>query len=144
MAEGKPTFAAIPARCIGDERLAALDLRVLAAIAMHDRFSKNGVGCTIGHGKLAAKLNCHLKSLSRSIRTLAECGYVGGRDNPLNPKYRAYFVIYNEFDEHFTKAPTGNELVTPTGSETVTSNASRGNQLVPESAARGNQLLENA
>jgi len=147
----KAHFAALPARAIGDERLAALDLRVLAAIAVHDRFGKNGVGCTAGHGRLAEIVGCHLKSLSRSIRTLAECGYVGGKANPLNPKYRAYFVIYTDFDEEFLRSTvgrTGNRSATNSSELEVTDplpqTPTRGNELVPKTGARGNQASKNA
>jgi DNA-binding MarR family transcriptional regulator len=84
----KPIFAAIPARAMGDERLSALDLRVLMAIAIHDRLTANGTGCFAGNGRLASLVGCHLKSLSRSLRSLAEAGYITGRDNPLNRRTR--------------------------------------------------------
>jgi hypothetical protein len=142
--ERKPVFAPIPARAIGDERLSALDLRVMMAIAVHDRMSKNGVGCTAGHGRLAGLVGCHLKSLSRSIRTLAECSYVGARANPLNPRSRSYFVIYNEFDNTYLNAAKGNEAVTypeptdePIGNQVATPQVTNSFQI-------GNQLSENA
>ena len=105
------------------------------AVAVHDRMSRNGVGCTAGHGRLSALVGCHLKSLSRSLRMLAECGYVGGRSNPLNPRARAYFVIYTEFDAAFLKAVKGNQPVTLP--------APIGNKVIPISAAMGNQLWKN-
>lgn len=135
----KETFSPVPARAIGDARLSALDLRVLAAIASHDRMSKNGIGCTAGHGRLANLVGAHLKSLSRSIRTLAECGYVGGRANPVNPKSKCYFVVYNEFDAALLKSTTGNEVVTSnrvTGNEAAT-------QQVTTSFPIGNRVEKN-
>ncbi len=141
--ERKPMFAPVPARAIGDERLSTLDLRVMMAIASHDRMSRNGVGCTAGHGRLAALVNCHLKSLSRSIRQLAECGYVIGKANPLNPKSRAYCIVYTDFDEQYLKSvkrgTTGNETVTLDGEISSLT----GNQLVPPRATIGNQSVEN-
>lgn len=131
----KPTFSPDPARFIMDQNLSALDIRVLAAIAIHDRFSANGVGCTAGHGRLAAMVGCHLKSLSRSIRTLAERGYIGGRSNPLNPRSRCYFVIYNDQDEMAFKAAG-------IGNRTVTHDEPTGNQIVPQTGPIGNQLSE--
>ncbi|WIW51134.1 helix-turn-helix domain-containing protein [Mesorhizobium mediterraneum] len=127
---------------MADQRLSSLDIRVLMAISFHDRFSKNGVGCTAGHGRLASLVGCHLKSLSRSIKTLAECGYVGGRANPLNPKSRCYFVIYNSTDEAIMKTVKGNQPVTYTGNEAATYSAPIGNQFVPESGGIGNRLSE--
>jgi hypothetical protein len=141
---GKAIFSPIPPRAIGDERLSALDLRVMMAVAVHDRMSKNGVGCTAGHGRLAGLVGCHLKSLSRSLRMLAECGYVGGRANPLNPRSRCYFVVYNEFDSTYLEAAKGNEAVTypepadePIGNQPATPQ-------VTNSFPIGNQLSENA
>lgn len=143
MAKAKPLFSPDPPRVIADEKLSALDIRVLMAIAVHDRFSGNGIGCTAGHGRLAALVGCHLKSLSRSLRTLAERGYIGGRANPLNPKSKCYFVIYNDMDAAiFRTAGIGNRAVTHTGNEAVTSNAPIGNQMAPENGGIGNQSVE--
>ncbi|ESX24433.1 hypothetical protein X767_11975 [Mesorhizobium sp. LSJC264A00] len=128
---------------MADQRLTSLDLRVMMAISIHDRMSTNGIGCTAGHGRLAGLVGCHLKSLSRSIRTLAECGYIGGRANPLNPKSRCYFVIYSEMDEAILKTVKGNQHVT-TGNQPVTSTARMGNRPVPQNDPIGNQLSENA
>ncbi|WP_292197606.1 helix-turn-helix domain-containing protein [Mesorhizobium sp.] len=143
-----PVFCPDPPRAMADQRLSALDLRVMMAIAVHDRFSKNGVGCTASHTRLANLVGCHLKSLSRSIKTLAECGYVGGRANPLNPKSRCYFVIYNEMDEAILKSVKGNQPVTYTGNEPVTSEPPTGNQFatpqVTNSFRIGNHLEKNA
>lgn len=144
MVKPNTTFAPLPARAIADEILSSQDIRVLAAIALHDRFSKNGIGCTAGHGRLSAIVGCHLKSLSRSIRTLAERGYIGGRDNPLNPKARCYFVIYSDLDAAFSKTATGNSPVTDRGNNPVTSKPIWGNNLVPENGPMGNRLAENA
>jgi hypothetical protein len=120
-------------------------------IAAHDRFSSNGIGCTASHTRIAAIVGCHLKSLSRSIRTLAECGYVGGRPNPLNPRWRCYFIVYGDLDEAIMKAPKGNEAVTypdpepdEAGNEFATHNEPIGNEVVPADAGIGNQLSENA
>lgn len=140
MSKNGPVFCPDPPRAMADQRLSSLDIRVLMAISFHDRFSKNGVGCTAGHGRLASLVGCHLKSLSRSIKTLAECGYVGGRANPLNPKSRCYFVIYNSTDEAIMKTVKGNQPVTYTGNEAATYSAPIGNQFVPESGGIGNRL----
>ncbi|WP_189510184.1 MULTISPECIES: helix-turn-helix domain-containing protein [unclassified Mesorhizobium] len=148
MAKNGPVFCPDPPRAMADQRLSSLDIRVLMAISVHDRFSKNGVGCTASHTRLANLVGCHLKSLSRSIKTLAECGYVGGRANPLNPKSRCYFVIYNEMDEAILKSVKGNEPVTHIGNEAATDATPTGNQLatplVTNSFRIGNQLEKNA
>ncbi|WP_181173044.1 helix-turn-helix domain-containing protein [Mesorhizobium sp. B2-7-3] len=149
MAKGGPVFSPDPARTMADQHLSALDIRVLMAISVHDRFSKNGIGCTASHTRLANLVGCHLKSLSRSIRTLAERGYIGGRANPLNPKARCYFVIYNEWDEAILKAVKGsNQSVTSPGNEAVTSDDPMGNKLatrwVTNSFRMGNRVEKNA
>ncbi|WP_181166497.1 helix-turn-helix domain-containing protein [Mesorhizobium sp. B2-4-18] len=148
MAKGGPVFSPDPARAMADQHLTAQDIRVLMAIAAHDRFSKNGIGCTASHTRLANLVGCHLKSLSRSIRTLAERGYIGGRANPLNPQARCYFVIYNEWDEAILKAVKGNQVVTPTGNEAVTSDDPTGNKLatpwVTNSFRMGNRVEKSA
>lgn len=146
MTESRPPFAPLPPRILGDASLSALDIRVLGAIAVHDRFSRNGVGSTAGHGRLADLTGCHLKSLSRSIRTLAERGYVGGRANPLNKKSRSYYVIYNDFDKAYLEASKGNRPVTSTGApddeETENKQALMGNQMVtPNSTLIGNEAV---
>jgi hypothetical protein len=112
MAEPKRSYAAIPSRAMADGRLSALDLRVLMAIAAHDRLQANGVGCYASHSRLAALVGCHLKSLSRSMTTLAKCGYITGRANPLNQRTRIYNVVYTEFDTAFLKGAGGEKQVT--------------------------------
>ena len=60
------TFAPLPARAMADEALAALDIRVLACLAAHDRFGANGIGCYASHLRLSGLVKCHLKSLACS------------------------------------------------------------------------------
>jgi hypothetical protein len=94
----KKHFAPLPARAIGDVNLSALDLRVLAAVAFHDRFSSNGIGCSIGHSRLAMELQCHTKSLSRSLSDLMGCGYINEKPHPLNRRVKVYSIVYSELD----------------------------------------------
>lgn len=115
MSKGKPIYAALPARTIGDERLSALDLRVLMVIAVHDRLGANGVGCYASHPRLATLVRCHLKSLSRSLRMLGLCGYIEAKQHPLNKRLRVYQVIYHSEDSEYLKTATisiGNEPAT--------------------------------
>ena len=75
----KAFSAPLPLRAIYDERLAGLDIRVLAAIAAHDRMSlhrEQGMGCTASHGTLAAEIGCNYINLGKSIKKLGDCGYV--------------------------------------------------------------------
>lgn len=164
MSEQKPLFAAIPARAMGDDRLSSLDIRALMAVAVHDRMRANGVGSYAGHPRLASLVTCHLKSLSRSLKHLAECGYIESRPNPLNRRTMIYNVVYNDFDHTYFEAGgagIGNEAATvpSTGNETATYQvpaqrpkrprygdigAGIGNEAVAVVAGIGNQLHKKA
>jgi hypothetical protein len=116
---------------MADEALAALDLRVLACLAAHDRFGANGIGCYASHPRLAGLVKCHLKSLSRSLRLLAEHGYINAAPHPLNKRLRVYCVVYSEADRATMKGGIGNGAVTDVdsiGNETVTEYEAIGNQ----------------
>lgn len=78
-AKAKLFSSPLPLRAIGDQRLAGLDLRVLAAIAAHDRMSMargEGQGCWISNGSLAGKVGCDYSNLSKAIKKLGELGYI--------------------------------------------------------------------
>ena len=127
----RPTFAPVPARAMADEALSALDLRLLTALAAHDRFGANGIGCYAAHPRLAGLVKCHLKSLSRSLRVLAELGYIEGSQHQLNKRLRVYRVIYTEADLAVMKGGLGNNTVpdeTPIGNELVAEDAPIGNR----------------
>lgn len=115
--DSKLYFAPLPPRAIGDQRLKGLHLRVLAAVALHDRMSgsrKGGQGCWAGNQKLAAECGCNYNNLSTTITELAEFGYITRDPHPLNKRLRVYRVVYNEADQAFVKAkdssPTGEVL----------------------------------
>ncbi|RYD92599.1 MAG: helix-turn-helix domain-containing protein [Sphingobacteriales bacterium] len=95
-AEEATMFAALPLRAIGDNRLSALELRTLAAIAYHDRFSlvRNGPGCFASHQTLAGRLGCHYTRVSTSVHHLVELGYVQSHVNPERRRNRIYRVVY--------------------------------------------------
>jgi len=128
------TFAPLPARAMADEALSALDLRVLAALAAHDRFGANGIGCYASHLRLSGLVKCHLKSLSRSLRVLAELGYIEASQHPMNKRLRVYRVVYLPSDKAVMKGSIGNEPVTDTDPI--------GNQPVPEDGTIGNQHFQ--
>jgi len=128
------TFAPLPARAMADEALSALDLRVLAALAAHDRFGANGIGCYASHLRLSGLVKCHLKSLSRSLRVLAELGYIEASQHPMNKRLRVYRVVYLPSDKAVMKGGIGNEPVTDTDPI--------GNQPVPENGPIGNQHFQ--
>jgi hypothetical protein len=131
----KQSFAAVPARAMGDQDLSALDLRVLMAIAFHDRFSKNGIGCYASPTRLSSLLGCHTKSLSRSLSTLGRYGYIEAIIHPLNKRLRVYSVIYTSEDGVVASSTRG------IGNESVTDSPSIGNQFATEDDLIGNQDL---
>ncbi|GGO90838.1 MarR family winged helix-turn-helix transcriptional regulator [Stakelama pacifica] len=78
MAE-KVYSAPLPLHAIWDDRLAGIDLRVLACIAYHDRMSLatgKGQGCTASHGTIAAEIGCNYTNLSKAIKRLGDLGYI--------------------------------------------------------------------
>lgn len=104
-----PTFSPIPQRALCDDRLTLLDLRVLGAIASHDRFNANGQACWASNERLAAVLKCHPNSLTRVITRLIKFGYVkdlGTRPGKRRSRARFLTVIYTELDlEAFSVRP---------------------------------------
>ncbi len=95
------TFAPIPARAIGDGALSGLDLRLLGAIALHDRMSETGrsrQGCWASHKRLAAMLGCDKSAVSRSLKRLVEWGYVQSQRNPRSRRYKVLVVHYTDED----------------------------------------------
>ncbi len=131
MSDNSVTFAPLPARAIADHGLSALDLRVLAALAVHDRFGANGIGCFASHPRLAKLVGCHLKSLSRSLSELTKLGYIEAKPQPLNKRLRVYRVIYSAADRAIMKGKIGNGPVTNV--------SPKGNEAVPEAAPIGNR-----
>jgi DNA-binding MarR family transcriptional regulator len=103
----KDIYAPIPARAMADEKLTAEHFRVLMAVAAHDRFNRNGKGCCASHPRLAKLAKCHRKSLSRSLKVLAEWGYIAGLPSPFNKRQRAYRVVYSDADRAIMTNPIG-------------------------------------
>ena len=111
----KDIYAPIPARAMADEKLTAEHFRVLMAVAAHDRFNRNRKGCCASHPRLAKLAKCHLKSLSRSLKVLAERGYIKGLPSPFNKLQRAYCVVYSDADRAIMARPIGNNPATYRG-----------------------------
>ncbi len=103
----KDIYAPIPARAMADEKLTAEHFRVLMAVAAPDRFNRNGKGCCASHPRLAKLAKCHRKSLSRSLKVLAEWGYIAGLPSPFNKRQRAYRVVYSDADRAIMTNPIG-------------------------------------
>lgn len=132
MKADKPVYAPLPARAMAADKLSALDLRVLMAIAAHDRLGANGIGCWASHTRLAQLVGCHLKSLSRSIADLVQGGWITAKQHPVNGRLRVYQVRYTEMDAAMLKQVSK-------GNETATYPEPIGNQTAPEIASIGNQ-----
>lgn len=94
----KLCFGAIPFRAFGDERLHAAHFRLLGVIATHDRFNANGQGCRAGNARLAELTGSNYSALSRTLKQLADWGYIEGYVNPLNKRLRVYVVLYTVED----------------------------------------------
>lgn len=98
MARAKaPPFAALPARFLGDERLKGLHVKVLGAIALHDRMSLvtgAGQGCWASSQTLADKIGANLTAVSRAIGDLRKWGYVQVAAATRDKRKRTYRVIY--------------------------------------------------
>ena len=127
----KPIYSPTPARAIGDKTLTGEDLRVLMALAAHDRFGANGQGCYASHPRLAALVGCHIKSLSRSLNTLIAKRYITAKPHPLNGRLRVYSVTYTEFDALYLKAGIGSDPATnetPIGNNPATEISPIGNK----------------
>ena len=107
--EPKPHYAPTPMRAIGDKRLTGEQLRVLMAVAAHDRFNKNGKGCCAWHTTLAREAKCWITSLSRSLKILAKLGYIEILPSPDGKRRRAYRVVYNDADAVFMESPGATE-----------------------------------
>lgn len=136
-AKGK-AYAALPARAMGDKRLAAEDYRVLMAIAAHDRLGANGVGCYAGHPRLASLAGCHEKSLSRTLAKLKECGYLEIRQHPMNGRLRVYRILYTAFDSDYFSSTKGSNPVTKKSAAREVA------ELLPEAPWNGSNLPPDA
>jgi hypothetical protein len=110
----RPIYAPIPARAFGDDRLSGTDLRLLAAIAAHDRFGRNGSGCFASQRRLAGLINAHEKAVARAASRLAEFGYLGVERNPMNARLVVYRVIYTDADAHAMRGD-GRSFTRPAG-----------------------------
>ncbi len=125
MGKAKITFAAIPARAVGDPRLKGLHLKVLGAVALHDRLSgarKNGQGCWAGNKRLAELIGCNYSRLSVALTDLATWGYIDRRANPMNKTRRILFIVYDERDDAFVKANRDDNPL-PTGKQSAADNS---------------------
>lgn len=95
MTKDKSYFAPVPNRALVDAGLTRLDLRVLGLIAAHDRFSANGLGCTLSTRRIADRLESKQPKVSASIQRLIEKGYVVAVANPKYAQKRMLAIVYD-------------------------------------------------
>lgn len=98
MGEFKPTYAALPLRALGDDRLSRADIVTLGAVAAHDRFGKNRSGCFASYARLADMTGQCERALKRSLSRLGEFGYIRVEASPMDARRRVLFVEYTDAD----------------------------------------------
>lgn len=96
--QSKELFAPLPARALKDTRLTARHFRVLAAVAFHDRFGKNGQGCWAGRKRLALETDCSETHVSDALGDLRALGYITSSPHPMNRRTKVHRVLYNDDD----------------------------------------------
>lgn len=134
----KPIYAPMPARALADTRLSGTDFRLLAAIAAHDRFGKNGTGCFASQRRLAALIGAHEKAVARSAGRLVEFGYVATERSPTNGRLVIYRVVYNEDDAHAMRGD-GRSFTRPAGLKLAPAPETGSNSVTNEPPATGNK-----
>ena len=92
-------YGAIPFRALRDRRLAGIPLALLGVIAAHDRFGRNGLGCTASQSRLAELVGCNREAINRAITLLDQLGYIDCGLDATTERRRSYSVVYdNEAD----------------------------------------------
>lgn len=106
--QAAPAFAPLPLRAIRDKRLTQRDLRVLGAIAAHDRMTRNGQGCWAPQDRLARVTGVKANHVGESIKHhLVPFGYVAREDHPWDRRRSRLYVIYTDEDGQFFTNNTG-------------------------------------
>ena len=99
-----PCYGAIPFRALRDKRLAGIPLAVLGILAAHDRFGRNGQGCTASQGRLAELVGCHRQTINEAIVLLDQLGYITCTLHGRAQRRSGYSVVYdNEADNEAFK-----------------------------------------
>lgn len=103
MAERKAQFAALPLRAIRDGRLTDRDVRILAAIAAHDRMSSvrgKGQGAWASHKTMAAEVGegADYARFSVSVNKLVDLGYLQRDRLESDRRKHTYRVLYTAGD----------------------------------------------
>ncbi|MDE4620643.1 helix-turn-helix domain-containing protein [Sinorhizobium meliloti] len=103
----KTHFIPMPVRALQDDKLSAVDLRVLGAVAYHDRLGKNGRGCFASQATLAAMARCDIRSVKRSLQNLGKPGgYIVIEKSKQDARQRVYRIVYEIGDKADTYSET--------------------------------------
>jgi DNA-binding MarR family transcriptional regulator len=102
----KELFAPLPIRAISDQRLSGRHLRVLAAIAYHDRFGRNGQGCWAGRRRLAAEAGIAGTHVSNMLSDLRSWAYIKSERHPMNRRTTIHRVIYDDSNRYQIQYPS--------------------------------------
>ena len=117
----KPLFAAIPLQVIGHRALSAAHFQVLTAIAWHDQFGANGIGCYASLKTLARETGLAQTTVSECTGQLEAFGLLAKSRHPLNRRTKVYSLIYK-----------GNPAIVPETRNCPTDHGAAGTKL-PES-----------
>jgi hypothetical protein len=98
--EGILCFGAIPFRALRDKRLVGVPIVVLGIIAAHDRFGRNGQGCTASQGRLAELAGCRRETINAAITLLDQLEYIVCGLNAKTGRRQSYSVVYNNADDN--------------------------------------------
>lgn len=97
-------FAALPYNAVSDQRLSEIDLKVLAAVASHERFGKNGLACTASRDTLAEETGFNPHNVSSSLGKLVKYRYVLQSAGKKDGRKKSYSVVYNT-NRRFARIP---------------------------------------
>ena len=125
MSARKELFAPIPIRAGSDTRLHSLHLRVLIAVASHDRFDRNKQGCCAGHKRLAQEAACSMSHLSDALSDLRLWGYITSDRHALNRSMKVHRVIYEnnkQFPPEGSDSSRIEEVTVPAGGKNSSRN----------------------
>ncbi|XNY07199.1 hypothetical protein ACMFL9_27395 [Sinorhizobium meliloti] len=95
----KTHFIPMPVRALQDDKLSAVDLRVLGAVAYHDRLGKNGRGCFAAQATLAAMARCDIRSVKRSLQHLEKQKHIIIEKSDKDGRQRIYRIVYEIGDK---------------------------------------------
>ena len=72
---------------------------MLGIIAMHDRFTNNGQGCTVGTRAIATKLDTYQPNVTKLVQRLVDFGYVVRHQHPTHSQMYMHCIVYNEVSD---------------------------------------------